>query len=311
MTANLKSHIAIWVSVIMVTGMTFVAELSGEYEIIFPEIAALTIGAWFAEKQPWKVSRKKIMILMSLSAFFGYILSAFISIPIFLKVLIAFVFCAVSLIVTRCTMLPMISACILPVLIGTKSLCYPVSVVVMTAIIISVQWIFEKYNIRAPKKHKPLTYDKKVESLRWIFLFVTISIVAAVAISFNILFIMAPPIIVTFCEFSYTDSKARKSPAIIFVIIAFCACLGACARLLLCHILNLPITAAVFIVIAFVLYIMKFLGKPFPPAGAIALLPFIIDDSLLLIFPFEVMAGSAVLITLSMLFGKYIEKGRK
>lgn len=37
---------------IMAFAMVIIAEISGEKEIIFPEICALTIGAWISEKQP-------------------------------------------------------------------------------------------------------------------------------------------------------------------------------------------------------------------------------------------------------------------
>lgn len=308
---DLKLHIRIWISVAMVTGMFLIGEVLGKDEIIFPEIAALTVGAWIAKKQLWEVNRTKIMVLMSISAVLGYVLSAFFDIPILLKIVFGFLFCALSLIFTRCTMLPMISACILPILMQAKSIVYPVSVIAMTAVIITVQWLLEKHHLRVPQKHNPVVYDKKTEVSRWIFLFVTVIIISAIAVGFDIIFLTAPPVIVTFCEFSYTDSKARKSPVIIFLIISFCACFGACARLLMCQILNMPITAAVFIVIIVVLYSMSFIGRLFPPAGALALLPFIIDSNMLFLYPFEVMAGSAIFITLSILFGKYIKKGRR
>ena len=44
--------------------MVGVSELMGEKEIIFPEMAALTIGMWIVDKKVWTVSRLKLVLLM-------------------------------------------------------------------------------------------------------------------------------------------------------------------------------------------------------------------------------------------------------
>lgn len=46
--------------------MVGVSELMGEKEIIFPEMAALTIGMWIVDKKVWTVSRLKLVLLMSI-----------------------------------------------------------------------------------------------------------------------------------------------------------------------------------------------------------------------------------------------------
>lgn len=42
-------------SLIMILLMTGVAEILQEKEIIFPEIAALTIGMWIVDKRVWRI----------------------------------------------------------------------------------------------------------------------------------------------------------------------------------------------------------------------------------------------------------------
>ena len=42
--------------------MVGVSELMGEKEIIFPEMAALTIGMWIVDKKVWTVSRLKLVL---------------------------------------------------------------------------------------------------------------------------------------------------------------------------------------------------------------------------------------------------------
>ena len=53
-------------SVVLVTAMVSAAVIFNEQEIIFPEIAALAVGAFIADKMPWKVNRTGMFILMTL-----------------------------------------------------------------------------------------------------------------------------------------------------------------------------------------------------------------------------------------------------
>ena len=60
----------------MILLMVAVAELSGEKEIIFPEMAALTVGMWIVDKRVWQVSRMRMVILMTVCmTVFGQIAS--------------------------------------------------------------------------------------------------------------------------------------------------------------------------------------------------------------------------------------------
>lgn len=77
---------------ILICIMVLIAELTGEKEIIFPEIVALVIGAWVAEKQPWLVNKRKLFFLMTLSAFVGVFVVRYLHIPLFVEVLLCFMF---------------------------------------------------------------------------------------------------------------------------------------------------------------------------------------------------------------------------
>ena len=52
-------------SAFMVILMVGLAEWAGEKEIIFPEMAALTIGMWVIDKRVWKVRRWQIIWMMT------------------------------------------------------------------------------------------------------------------------------------------------------------------------------------------------------------------------------------------------------
>ena len=58
-TKALKNALPYVLTLILVGIMTFVAEILGEGEIIFPEITALAIGYMVTQKQGWKVNDRR------------------------------------------------------------------------------------------------------------------------------------------------------------------------------------------------------------------------------------------------------------
>ena len=140
-------------SLIFTIFMVFCAEYLNQLEIIFPEILALLSGAWIAENQPWKVNKVQLFLLMSISSFVGVILVKYLSIHILVKISIAFTFSYIMLRLTKTTIIPLISACILPILLNTSTWVYPISVTIMCALIVIFQYIMEVRGIRNAEKY--------------------------------------------------------------------------------------------------------------------------------------------------------------
>lgn len=307
MSLDKKIHIRLWLSVAMITIMVLLSELLHEKEIIFPEIAALAIGAWLAPKQPWETNRKKILLFMSLSASIGYSLSAYLNIPIDCKIVIGILLCMTLLFLSKTTMLPLISACILPILTEVKNIIYPISVIILTTIIVLVQLLFEKKKLKDTYTYTPLIYDIQTEVKRWLLIIITVAIMAFFAVRLDMRLIIAPPLIVAFCELTYTESKARNVPIPILIITAIAAFSGAYARILFCEVLHCPLVLPTFLVSVLTLYLMTILKLYFPPVGAIAILPMIIPKETLYLYPVQVMLGSIIFVTLAMLSGKFLK----
>lgn len=302
-------NLRILASAVMVTLMVFIAELSGQTEMIFPEAAALVMGAWITGKQPWNTDRSRIVVCMTVSAFVGWIISAFLSTFLCIKIIIGFAICLILLILSKCTLFPLISACILPIMTNVKSVFYPVSVMILSAIIIIVQYAMEIKKIRKPVRFCPVIFDLKTDGKKWLVIF-SLVVFMALAVEFSgASFILAPPLIVLLCEFMQKDSKPAKTPFIMFFLTGLCACFGTCMRLMLCDMLHLPLTAAALIISVSVFYFMMMINTPFPPACALSLLPLIITTDQLPPYPFEVMFGCAVLIIVSELTVKKLYKG--
>ncbi len=302
---QIKSHqnCKIWLSILVITAMVAVEELLGDKEVIFPEMAALTIGAWIADKQPWNVSKPRILAVMTISSLIGWSISSLLEIPLFFKLIIGLVLCIILLLVSQTTMLPLMSATILPILIGAKSIVYPLSVIILTVLIVLLQLLLEKYGFRSQSTYIKIKYHWPIEFSRWLLIITVFALTALIVLPLDLPFIIAPPLIVAFCEFSYFDSLVRKSPMVLWLLIAACTVIGTSVRYILCLHFGLPLYAAAFLITVIVLYSMSLLKKLFPPAGALAILPLIIDEKALLWYPLEVMTGAALLITISMLYG--------
>ena len=306
MTFNKKMNIKIWLSVGLVTLMFFLAEILGEKEMIFPETAALVIGAWVSPKHVWRTNREKMLLFMSIAAGAGYYISAYIEdAPMYLKIVVGMLVCMALVLISQTTMLPLISACILPILTEVNNIIYPISVIILTTAVISVQILLEKKKLKKVYKYKPIFYDVGLEIKRWVFIIIVMAVMTGLALWLDLKFIIAPPLIVAFCEFTYKKSSVRKIPVPILIMLSLSAFLGAFTRLLLCMALHL--TVAVIGVITLVLYAMKMIKVYFPPVGAIALLPFIISEDELYFYPVEVMLGGIVFVVLAMVFGNLVK----
>ena len=162
--------------------MVGVSELMGEKEIIFPEMAALTIGMWIVDKKVWTVSRLKLVLLMSIGAIVGVCIVRYSPFPLIVNLCISFAFSAICLQVSRTTLIPQISACMLPILLGTESWVYPIAVTVMSLVVVGGQKWMEKNKYRKEITYTPVQRDPKKNCLKWGTLLATIPLIAAIPI---------------------------------------------------------------------------------------------------------------------------------
>lgn len=290
--------------IIMAFVMVFVAEVTHETEIIFPEICALTIGAWVSEQQPWKTNKRRIFILMSLAALFGVLVVKFCAAALIFQVCLCFAFTGFILTLFKTNFVPIISACILPVYLRTDSWIYPISVSVMSLIIIFAQWLMEKYHFRPVNNFVPCEFDTKEQVIKWSKLLLVFGLIALIPFKTHQIYFLAPPLIVMFTELSNPKSPARTKPLYIVGLMTFASFIGCVLRLVLNIYLGFPlfICAAAACIILFCT--LDRLRIFFPPAGAILLIPMILDKKLLILFPTEVLIGALLLSTCAILLFK-------
>ncbi|WP_051530431.1 hypothetical protein [Ruminococcus flavefaciens] len=299
---HFKKVLPAFISLALAAGMVAASELLHDKEVIFPEITAVAIGALAAPKQSWNVSRLRLLLTITAAAIIGVGL-VFVPIPPVIKVPLAMV-CAVACVTASKTeFLPAVSACVLPVLLGTKSPVYIGSVVVMTSLILLAQLILEKCSLREKSVFTPVQPDKQLFALR-IRQIAAASVICMIPLLTKEIFFIAPPLIVAFFEMSKPNSKLleRSPQAASLMILASVS--GVLSRFVLTEKLGLPLAVSAALSCAVILAAVCRMKLYFPPCGAIATLPFIIPEGALLRFPFEIAAGTLVFIAAAFALSK-------
>ena len=167
-------------ALLMILLMIGAAELLMEREIIFPEMAALTIGMWIVDKRVWRVSRIGVVVLMALGAIAGVCIVRYSPFPLLANLMFAFAFAAICLTLSRATLVPQISACMLPVLLETESWVYPVAVFIMSVIVVGGQWGMERMGLREKITYTSVSVNWREALVRWAFLLMTVGAVALI-----------------------------------------------------------------------------------------------------------------------------------
>ena len=290
--------------------------------VIFPEILALLVGCVCTDKLPWKTDSIHTFILMTISAFAGFAIAAFVPFPLYIKLLIGFIVPGLLIILTDCTMMPCISACLLPIYMGDVSPIYPAAVSVMTAATLAIRQILINTGNKEASFKFHYTPDFIYDFGVWWRMLVIFAALLAVPILLfgivkrylpinlpidsEIIFFLAPPLVVTFVEGFCRDLYGRRFK--IWFVISVAAATGALLRFIGVDLLGF--TPCIFAVIAagITLLEMNLMRIMFPPAGAVALLPFIIKGNVFM-YPPLVSLGCITVLVLASLFGVGNRKG--
>ncbi len=282
-------------SLVIAAGMVAASELLHEKEIIFPEITAVAIGALAAPVQAWNTSRIRLLLTITASAVAGVGIVLFIPLALVFRIPLALICASAFVTISGTGFLPAISACVLPVLLGTRSPVYIASVAAMTSLILLAQLISEKAGLRKKSVFTPVTPDRQLLMLRVRQIF-AVSVICIIPALTGEIFFIAPPLIVAFFEMSGPGSKLPgRAPQAVFLIVTAAFC-GVISRAVFTEYLSLPLTVSALVSCAVILSAVSRMKLYFPPCGAIATLPLIIPEGALLRFPFEVSAGMLILV---------------
>lgn len=292
-----------YISTLLLVGlMVGIAELLNEKEIIFPEITALAVGYMVAQKRSWKVNGKRMLLLITICATVGVLIVRYSGLTLFPQMIIAFSFAQILFMFSGTTFAPFVSAIVLPVMMQTKSFIYPISAVILTILVIGFHQLFLKMKIREDEEYIPVMLNSKDDIIDTALRVVCVAIVGFVAIYFNYKFIIAPPLLVAFTEFSRPRNKVRNKPIKTVLVITGCALVGSLSRYLLTIKLELPLTVSALIATLIMLLILTYTKMYMPPVGAITILSMMIPQSSVITYSLQIFVGSVVIIILSRVF---------
>lgn len=290
---------------LIVTGiMTGSAELFNNNEIIFPEIGAIAVGLFLAPKRSWQVSKTRLLIFIGICSVSGILIVNFVPLPKYIQMITGFLLCQIIFVFSRTSFAPMISATVLPILLGTESIVYPIAAVCLTLLIIGFAVILDKTGIRDYGEFSPLPYPDKKQFINVGIRLLIASAVIIPAIISDFRFMVAPPLLVAFTEFSNPESGGRKHPIKAIAIVTICSLSGTVIKYLTVILFSLPTTISAVMAMLLVAVIMYSFKMFIPPAGALAILPSIVPDNQLLMYPLEIFCG----VTLFMIFSILVFK---
>lgn len=294
-----KRYICAMGMILLMVGMS---EWLEEKEVLFPEMAALTIGMWIVDKRVWRVKRWHLLALMTVGACMGVLIVRYSALPLVLNIALAFLCAAVSLLFARASLFPLISACVLPVLLGTESWVYPLSVFVMCLIIIVVQRLMERGGLRGKVVYEPVPRNWKEELRRWCYLLLSILAVSSLAVYSSCSYLIIPPLLVSFVEFTNSTAGFKNRPLLTVLLLVFGALVGVTFQLVGHGYLGLPETIVALGIFIVLFSLFEWLGKFFAPVGALALIPMLLPSETLVWLPLQVTVGAVLFITIGLVF---------
>lgn len=311
MSDNIKRCLPYLCTVLLVMLMTLFSEVLNEKEIIFPEITALAVGYMVAKKRSWKVNGKRMLSLITVCAILGVGIVRYLNAPILVEVVVAYSFAQVLFMYSGTTFAPFVSAIVLPVMMQTESIIYPISAFALTLLIIIFHNVFIFLGIREDEDYIPVKLNLEEDKLDAAIRILCVTLMASVAFMSEFRFIIAPPLLVAFTEFSRPRNKTRNKPVKTVCVITLCAMVGVVSRYVCAIKLSLPLTVAAVIATSIMLIILNKTEMYMPPVGAITMLSMIIKKEILFTYPIQIFVGSVVIMVMSRnLFMKRQDRGK-
>ncbi len=303
MIDKLKNNLPTIIAIFLVTAMTAFSELIGEKEILFPEIAAIAAGSLVSPKLSWNTSLFRVFISISFGSIIGVLIVLYIPLTLWLQMSAAFLIALLMLAFSGTGFAPMISSVVLPVMLQTKSIIYPISAVSLTLLIVTVRFVFDKNGFFARSDFNPIKPTNKSLFTDMLICWLIGSIVIAVSVQTGFKLITAPPLLVAFTEFRKANSAARKSPVKVVFVIVFSTFIGSLLRYL-CNVIGIYEFIGAMIAISAVYLIMTKSKMFIPPAAALCVLAFLIPKNSLLTYPLLIAAGTAIFMVFSVIHVK-------
>jgi uncharacterized membrane protein YhaH (DUF805 family) len=243
--------------------------------LLFPELGALAYDVFVRPWGRWASQPLRLVLTPTLTAVLGTLVTRHLDFSAWTAVLIAAASIAV-IGVLRSSIIPGMSAGILPLVLGMKSWLYPPSILLALSALSALSILWRRYHERrvsASEKDVDVedVFESPPKSPYWML--VLLAFVAAIAELARIpglRFLLFPPLVTMAYEmFGHADrSPWTQRP----VSLPLCCFLSAGSGLLALRLFGAAVLPAVTSII-FSIAVLRFLNLHMPPAMAIGLLP--------------------------------------
>lgn len=286
-------------SVLVLAFMAGMADYFGEKELIFPEVAALSVGLWIVPKRIWNIHSIEVPFIMTLSAVTGVLIVRYVAAPMFVQFTLAFGIAALFIMFFHIPLVPALAAMLLPVLLDTRVWSYPLSVALMTTLVAYGSVLMRRFDLKPALSPVSLRSGITAGNLwHWISSYLLLLPLLFVSTTYGFLFAIVPPVVIILIELSNPSNMFRSRPVALLGAVAVITAIGTLSRLILLEWFQLPYVVALPVAYTLSLIYMFRGHLMFPPLPALAVIPFILPDSYLL-YPLEATVGGAYAIVMA------------
>lgn len=292
---------------LFVWAMVAAAALTGYGELLFPETAAILCGAWIQPSQAWDVDRPRMVALMAIGSIAGVAANLWLPVPLVVKAPLGFVFVAAVMRAFGADMTPMVSAVILPLLLGTTDWLYPAAVVVIVLLVCAGQVALEHMGLREHIDFAPVRQPAPVAAREWGLRLLVFCLLALPAYALHQPFFAVPPLLVAFTELSRTTNSLRRRAPQAAGVLAVAAVIGALARWAADALAAAGMGPLGYVVVAPVAYLALVLDWDLfrtwmPPAGAVVLLALLAPVPQPALYAIEAAVGACIWVAAALFF---------
>ena len=288
-------------AVIFIAGMTLAADLIGCHEIFFPEILALAMGCFVMPRRPWNVTPVRLFLTMTVGAWLGWGLLQAEVVPTSVLMLFGFFLCGLWLFSAGTNMVPMLSACLLPLMLRRASIVYPISISTLTFLLLFLEHVLVKSGLRDQQPYERPAFDWRRVLIRWSLLTLLLSFLLVPAINLGG-FWGVPPLVVGFTAFADQKRPLRRRFFQGITVFIVAALLGAGGAWLSSQLPVVPRCIVTGCLTGIFLLFCRSISYFMPPSGAVLMLPFLLPPESLYLYAFQVPIGAICFLTAGRFF---------
>jgi hypothetical protein len=297
------------VAVLYIVAIAVAAQCSGWYYLLFPELGAISDDVLTRPWGKWANQPGRLLLTPILGAALGTLISRELPYHV-LTIVLVVVVCLLLLAALKSNIAPVISAGVLPLVLGIKSWLYPVSIalglVVLVAILLLWRWGYQR-KYQGNLDVSPTDIDDVLETppttKQWILpFFVFETAMGLCATATGLRFILFPPLIVMAYEMFAHPTTCPWAGKPVSLPIA-CCLTSATGSLVVSLFGSSGIAAASAMVCG--IAVLRLLSIHMPPALAVGLLPLIINSPGLK-YPVSVTIGTVALTLAFVLYRRWI-----